>query len=84
MERSIRTCIVCRNKLLQKELNRLQCKEKKLVSFTGIGRSFYICNDCLLNEKKIEKALYRNCKNKDNYIVQLREILEYGRQSKSI
>jgi predicted RNA-binding protein YlxR (DUF448 family) len=66
---------------LQKELNRLQCKDKKLLPFSGIGRSFYICNGCLDDEKKIEKAFYRNCKNKDNYIVQLREILKYGRQS---
>ena len=81
MEISIRTCIVCRKKYLQKELNRLQCKEKKLITFSGIGRSFYICNDCLKDDKRVEKSLYRNCKNKDNYIVQLREILKYGRQS---
>jgi len=81
VEISIRTCVVCRKKLLQKELNRLQCKEKKLIAFSGIGRSFYICNVCLEDEKKTEKALYRSCKNKDNYIVQLREILKYGRQS---
>jgi predicted RNA-binding protein YlxR (DUF448 family) len=77
---SIRTCIVCRNRAEQKLLKRLQCKNKKLISFNGIGRSFYLCDDCLLDENKLEKALYRNCKNKDEYIVQLREILN-GRQS---
>ena len=78
---SIRTCIVCRNKENQVLLNRLQCKNKKLTSFTGVGRSFYLCDDCLRDENKLERALYRNCKNKDEYIVQLREILRYGRQS---
>ena len=78
---SIRTCVVCRKKISQKLLNRLQCKDKKLTAFTGIGRSFYICNDCLEDETKVEKALYRSCKNKDEYIVQLREILANGRQS---
>jgi len=78
---SIRTCVVCRKKMAQKLLIRLQCKDKKLTSFTGNGRSFYLCNDCLENESKLEKALYRNCKNKDEYIVQLREILANGRQS---
>jgi len=78
---TIRSCVVCRKKLAQKLLNRLQCKDKKLIAFSGIGRSFYICNNCLENESKLEKALYRNCKNKDEYIVQLREILANGRQS---
>jgi predicted RNA-binding protein YlxR (DUF448 family) len=78
---SIRTCVVCRKKYPQKELNRLQCKDKKLYLFKGIGRSFYICNKCLVDEKRLEKAFYRHCKNKDNYIVQLREILKNGRQS---
>jgi len=78
---SIRTCVVCRLKISQKLLNRLQCNEKKLTSYTKIGRSFYICDDCLLDENKLEKALYRSCKNKDNYIVQLREIFANGRQS---
>jgi predicted RNA-binding protein YlxR (DUF448 family) len=78
---SIRTCVACRNKISQKLLNRLQCKDKKLISFSGIGRSFYLCNECLLDENKLEKALYRSCKNKDDYIVQLREIFANGRQS---
>ncbi|MEA2017265.1 MAG: hypothetical protein U9N59_02350 [Campylobacterota bacterium] len=81
MKISIRTCIVCRNKTEQKLLNRLQCKDKKLISFSGVGRSFYLCDDCLRDENKLEKALYRSCKNKDEYIVQLREILGNGRQS---
>jgi len=78
---TIRTCVVCRERMAQKLLNRLQCKDKKLIAFSGIGRSFYICDNCLENESKLEKALYRNCKNKDEYIVQLREILANGRQS---
>ncbi|MEA3383763.1 MAG: hypothetical protein U9Q20_03680 [Campylobacterota bacterium] len=75
----IRTCISCREKQDKKLLMQLQCKDKKLITFSGIGRSFYICENCLLNEKKVEKALYRHCKNKDEYIVQLKEILANGR-----
>lgn len=75
----IRTCVVCRVKFSQKLLNRLQCVDGKLSSFSGYGRSFYICKDCLKeDEKKIEKSLYRTCKNKDNYIGQLREIFTNG------
>ena len=76
---TMRTCVSCRGKFAQKMLNRLQCTDKVLTKFTGIGRSFYICNDCLEQTSKLEKALYRHCKNKDNYIVQLKEILIDGR-----
>ncbi|MEA2049155.1 MAG: DUF448 domain-containing protein [Campylobacterota bacterium] len=75
----IRTCISCREKQEKKLLIRLQCNDKKLTFFTGKGRSFYICKPCLNNEKKVEKALYRHCKNRDEYIVQLKEILTNGR-----
>ena len=78
---TIRSCVVCRIKMAQKLLTRLQCNEKKLIAFSGKGRSFYICDSCLDNDSKLEKALYRYCKNKDEYIVQLREILANGRQS---
>lgn len=85
----LRMCIVCRHKFGKIELLRLQCKNKKLVLFDGDGRSFYICYDCTdkgfkfldnqsknnIFEKKIEKALYKQCKNKDEYIFQLKEIL---------
>ena len=76
---TIRTCVACRSKFAQKLLNRLQCTNKKLVKYTGNGRSFYICNDCLKQTDKLEKVLYRHCRNKDNYIVQLKEIFANGR-----
>jgi len=75
----IRTCVSCRNKQNQDTLNRLQCINKKLQLFTGFGRSFYICNNCIDETKRLEKALFRHCKNKDNYIVQLKEIFANGR-----
>ena len=75
----IRTCISCRNKIEQERLNRFQCIKKQIIAYSGIGRSFYICLDCLNQSKQLEKALYRHCKNKDEYIVQLKEILNNGR-----
>jgi predicted RNA-binding protein YlxR (DUF448 family) len=72
-------CACCRTRDDQKNMLRLQCKDKKLQTFDGIGRSFYICNNCLEDEKKLEKALYRECKNKDGYLSQLKEMLIYVR-----
>ena len=68
-------------------LLRLKCKDKKLQSYDNCGRSFYICKGCQeflkddtnKNYKKLEKALFRECKNKDNYIGQLKEILTHVR-----
>jgi len=89
LKKPIRTCVFCREKFEQKKLLRLKCEDKKLVPFDNNGRSFYICSDCVSileqtqeNQKeyrKIEKVLYRECKNKDNYIGQLKEILTHVR-----
>lgn len=89
LKRPIRTCIICRGKFPQNELLRLKCEDKKLVPFDHNGRSFYICSDCLSifensqnnqkDLKKIEKALFRVCKNQDDYLGQLKEILTHVR-----
>lgn len=89
LKEPIRTCVICRGKYPQNDLLRLKCEDKKLVPYDNYGRSFYICNDCIsilkdsqINQKdfkKIEKALFRECKNKDDYIGQLKEILTHVR-----
>ena len=84
LKKPLRMCIVCRARLNKENLLRLKCENKKLVSFDGYGRSFYICKTCLdenleKNTKRLEKALFRECKNKDEYIVQLKEILTHVR-----
>ena len=84
LKTTLRTCIVCRKKAEQKELFRLKCEDKKLVPYNNYGRSFYICSDCInllqsdINQKaykRIEKSLFRECKNKDKYVEQLKEML---------
>ncbi len=84
LKKILRTCVVCRGKFEQKELLRLKCEEKKLMFYNNFGRSFYICKGCqsYLQEdikgkeyKKIEKSLCKECKNKDEYVTQLKEML---------
>ena len=89
LKKPIRTCVVCREKFQQNTMLRLKCEDKKLVPFDYNGRSFYICTDCVSilehsqdnqkDYKKLEKALFRVCKNKDDYIGQLKEILTHVR-----
>lgn len=83
-KKTLRTCIFCRGKFEQKELLRLKCEEKKIVLYNHKGRSFYVCSSCIekvqldINQrdyKRFENALCRECKNKDKYVLQLKEIL---------
>ena len=77
VKKPIRTCINCRGKFHQKSLLRFQCVEKQLVVYKGIGRSFYLCDDCIKNDiKKLVKSIFRQCKNKADYELQLKEIIE--------
>jgi predicted RNA-binding protein YlxR (DUF448 family) len=68
-------CIACRKRQEQNLLIRLQCKDKVLQNYDGVGRSFYICSECLNDNKKLEKILFRECKNKGDYLSQLKEIV---------
>jgi len=61
VKKPVRMCIVCRTRDLQKNLIRLQCDNQKLISFKGIGRSFYVCKDCI-KEKKFINYIAKKCK----------------------
>ncbi len=62
----IRSCIVCRSRQLQQSLYRFVCQDHEVLSFTGVGRSFYICKQCIKDDKKVAKSTKRLCKiNKD-------------------
>lgn len=73
----VRMCVVCRVRFPQKELFRLQCLQGQLSSFSGIGRSFYICKNCQIeNSKKMQKILNKECKKGGEFAPQLKEIIE--------
>ncbi|RAX55370.1 hypothetical protein CCY99_00070 [Helicobacter sp. 16-1353] len=46
----IRMCICCRKRHQQKSLLRLQVINGKLCEWTRNGRSFYVCNSCIVNK----------------------------------
>ena len=51
----IRMCISCRKREPQKNLFRFQKRDNKVIRYSGVGRSFYICKDCIKNEDKLFK-----------------------------
>ncbi len=79
----VRMCISCRLRYVQNELNRFRCKNGQLETFTGFGRSFYLCNNCILDEKKVLKALMRQCRSgdRDKITNRLKEIITDDRKS---
>ena len=60
-----RMCVVCRVRIDRDEMLRLQCQNQNLSTFSGVGRSFYICKNCI-NDKKLDKILQRICKTDKN------------------
>jgi len=78
-----RMCLACRQRDIQKNLFRLQCTDGKITSFNGVGRSFYLCQNCLQLDKKIISALMRACRggDKDEHMNKLKEIITDDRKS---
>ncbi len=65
MSTPIRMCISCRTKIPQKALTRLQCKQREIIHFDGVGRSFYLCKECIKSrDKRVLKSLSSKCKKK--------------------
>ena len=79
----IRMCVSCRDRKTQSKLLRLQYLDGSLEKFTGNGRSFYICENCLAEDKKLSKALMRQCRSgdKDKFMNRLKEIITDDRKS---
>ena len=73
LKNPIRMCIICRGRYEQGTLTRFQIKNGKLIKFSKIGRSSYICLKCLsLDEKRLVKAV--NSKFKFKY----KKLEEFG------
>ncbi|MCW1359987.1 DUF448 domain-containing protein [Campylobacter jejuni] len=74
-------CIVCKNRFEQQKLYRFQIQSSKIIKASGFGRSLYICDECVLQEKKIYKAFLRVCKTLNLNTLQqdLKEIILNGK-----
>ena len=71
----IRMCVVCRARSGQESLLRLQIKNGEFCEFSGVGRSFYVCENCI---PKCEKPLQKRFKTTKN----LKEIAEQWQSKK--
>ncbi|RUM64823.1 MAG: hypothetical protein DSZ03_03775 [Sulfurimonas sp.] len=73
----IRMCVSCRQKAAQNTLIRLQCVDGALYSYRGEGRSFYLCQTCVGDVKKMRRSLARVCRSNATEILlnRLKEII---------
>jgi predicted RNA-binding protein YlxR (DUF448 family) len=73
-----RMCIVCRSRESQNDLIRLQLRDKKVISFSGTGRSFYLCKTCAGDTKKTKGASRRLGVEHNELLTILKEFITYG------
>ena len=74
----IRMCIACRSRHPQNTLIRVKLSGKEVVIYDGQGRSFYLCTDCVKNEKKVKGLVKRFKQDKERFIKLLKELLNDG------
>jgi len=74
----IRMCISCRSRYPQNSLIRLKLKGKDVIVFDGMGRSFYLCDICSTNEKKIKGLTKRFKQDEERFVKLLKELIKNG------
>jgi len=61
-------CIACRSRHPQNTLIRLRQDGKDIVAFDGMGRSFYLCVECIKNKKKVKGLVKRFKQDEERFI----------------
>jgi predicted RNA-binding protein YlxR (DUF448 family) len=74
----IRMCIACRSRHPQNTLIRLKLLGKEIVVHDGEGRSIYLCNDCVKNEKKVKGLVKRFKQDAERFAKLLKELIDNG------
>lgn len=57
---------------------RLQDSKNSIIVSSGEGRSFYICNECINNEKKTKGLAKRFKQEEERFVKFLKELIKNG------
>jgi len=77
LKKPIRMCIICRERFSQKILYRFQKIDESIVQYKDLGRSFYICKNCIkYEESKIKKIVMNRLRIKSKNIEEFGKILK--------
>jgi len=74
----IRMCISCRSRHPQTSLIRLKLEGNDVIAHNGNGRSFYLCDVCGVNEKKIKGLTKRFKQDEERLVKLLKELVNNG------
>ena len=67
-------CIACRSRSPQHTLIRLKQEGNDVIAYNGYGRSFYLCEDCSKNEKKVKGLVKRFRLEEERFVKLLMEL----------
>jgi len=71
-------CLSCRQRNCQNSMLRLQQNANEIIPYQGRGRSFYLCHECIDNEKKIKGLTKRFKQEKRQFVQFLKELVNNG------
>lgn len=71
-------CISCRDRKPQNSLLRLKMADKDIIAYDGSGRSFYLCDVCSKNQKKIKGLTKRFKQDEERFLKLLEELIKNG------
>jgi predicted RNA-binding protein YlxR (DUF448 family) len=69
-----RMCIACRSRNPQNTLIRLKQEDEKIIAYDGKGRSFYLCDICAENKKKIKGLVKRFKQDEEQFTELVKEL----------
>jgi len=69
-------CIACRRRSPQHTLIRLKQEGNDVIAYNGYGRSFYLCDVCTKNEKKIKGLVKRFKLDEERFVKLLMEVTQ--------
>ncbi|WP_121022804.1 YlxR family protein [Helicobacter vulpis] len=67
---AVRTCVCCRQRLMQAVLLRFSVQEGRIVAFQGSGRSFYLCGACIHAKNACKQVLKLKHAPKNKHYIQ--------------
>jgi len=73
-----RMCIACRSRHPQNTLIRLKLLGQDVIAYDGLGRSFYLCEQCIQNEKKVKGLVKRFKQDTEQFTKLLKELINNG------
>ncbi|MDY0403039.1 DUF448 domain-containing protein [Sulfurovum sp.] len=74
----IRMCISCRERQPQGSMLRLKMADNEIIAYDGSGRSFYLCDVCSKNQKKIKGLIKRFKQDEERFLKLLEELIKNG------